>query len=154
MRTIGRRVAMIISVFVLGLSSPVWAQDIKTGTKPVEKPDATLRLSQSSFALVLGYTWGSGSLTFQDKIYRVEVGGFSVLALGFVKAEATGEVFNLKRVEDFNGTYMAVGIEGTLASGAGAMAMRNQNGVVIQLFTTTAGLNLKAAPEGVSLSIK
>jgi len=57
---------------------------------------------------------------FQDKIYRVEVGAFSVLALGFVRAEASGEVFNLKRIEDFDGTYTAVSIEGTLASGAGA----------------------------------
>ena len=72
---------MIVGVLALALS-PIWAQDATSGTKPVEKPDATLRLSQASLALVLGYTWGSGSLTFQDKIYRVEVGGFSVLALG------------------------------------------------------------------------
>ena len=138
----------------LTLSSPTGAQDAKADAQAEDKPDATLRLTQSSAALILGYTWGSGSLVFQDKIYRVEVGAFSVLALGFVKAEASGEVFHLKRIEDFDGTYTAVSIEGTLAGGAGATIMQNQNGVVIHLFTTTAGLNLKVAPEGVRLSIR
>jgi hypothetical protein len=32
--------------------------------------------------------------------------------------------------------------------------MRNQNGVVIHLFTTTGGLNFKLAPEGIRLNIK
>jgi hypothetical protein len=146
MRGVGRWVAVIAIASILTLSSPAAAQD--------GKPDATLRLSQTSVAFILGYTWGSGSLTFQDKIYRVEVGAFSVLSLGVVKAEATGEVFHLKRVEDFDGTYTAVSVEGTLAGGAGATIMQNQNGVVIQLFTTTEGLNLKLAPEGVRLSIQ
>jgi hypothetical protein len=39
-------------------------------------------------------------------------------------------------------------------AGAGATTMRNQNGVVIQLFTTTQGLNLKLAPEGIRLNFK
>ena len=145
MRGIGRRVAVIAIASIL-TSSPAAAQD--------GKPDATLRLTQTSVAFILGYTWGSGSLTFQDKIYRVEVGAFSVLSLGVVKAEATGEVFHLTKIEDFNGTYTAVSVEGTLAAGAGATIMQNQNGVVIQLFTTTEGLNLKLAPEGVRLSIQ
>jgi len=84
----------------------------------------------------------------------VEVDGFSILALGLTQATATGEVFNLNKLEDFNGTYMAASIEGTLGAGAGAATMRNQNGVVIQLFTSTQGLNLKLTPEGVRLSIK
>jgi len=131
---------------LLALSSPAAAQE--------GKPDATLRLSQTSIAFLLGYTWGSGSLVFQDKIYRVEIGAVSVLSLGVVRAEATGEVFHLKRIEDFDGTYTAVSAEGTLANGAGATIMQNGNGVVIELFTTTEGLNLKLAPEGVRLTIR
>jgi hypothetical protein len=144
MRGPGLCVAVIALVLIL--SSGVFAQG--------EKPDAILELTQDSVAILVGYTWGSGTLTFQNKSYPVAVGGLSVLALGIARAKASGEVFNLKRVEDFNGTYMAGSIEGTVVSGAGATAMRNQNGVVIQLFTTTEGLNVKLAPEGVSLNIK
>lgn len=131
---------------ILTLSSLAFAED--------RKPEATLELTQTSVALVIGYTWGGGTLTFQDKKHPVAVDGVSILALGLAQASATGEVFNLKTLEDFNGTYVAASIEGTLGAGAGATTMRNQNGVVIQLFTTTQGLNLKLAPEGVRLSIK
>ena len=131
---------------ILTLSSLAFAED--------RKPDATLELTQSSVAIVIGYTWGSGTLTYQDKKHSVAVDGVSVLALGLAQATATGEVFNLGKLEDFNGTYMAASIEGTFGAGAGATAMRNQNGVVIQLFTTTQGLNVKVAPEGLRLTIK
>lgn len=131
---------------ILTLSSLAFAED--------RKPEATLELTQTSVALVIGYTWGGGTLTFQDKKHPVAVDGVSILALGLAQASATGEVFNLKTLEDFNGTYVAASIEGTLGAGAGATTMRNQNGVVIQLFTSTQGLNLKLAPEGMRLSIK
>ena len=71
-----------------------------------------------------------------------------------MQAKASAEVFNLKSLADFNGTYVAGSIEGTAVAGAGATTMRNQNGVVIQLFTTTQGLNLKLAPEGIRFNFK
>jgi len=131
---------------ILALSAPVFAQN--------EKPDATLELTQVSAAIFFGYTWGGGTLTFQDKAYPVDINAFSIFALGFAQAKVSAEVFNLKKLDDFNGTYLAGSVEGTLGVGAGATTMRNQNGVVIQLFTTTEGLNLKLAPEGVRLYIK
>ena len=74
--------------------------------------------------------------------------------MGVTRMTASGKVYSLKKLQDFDGTYTAVSIEGTLAGGAGATIMQNQNGVVIHLFTTTTGLNLKVAPEGVRLSIR
>ena len=144
MRSAGFFVAVIATIVIL--SPAVRADDAK--------PDAMLKVKQTSLALVLGYTWGNGTLTYADKTYPVEIAGFSVLALGLAFAEANGEVYHLKKIEDFNGTYMAAGIEGTLGGGAGATIMRNQNGVVIRLFTSTEGLNLKIAPEGVQLNLK
>jgi hypothetical protein len=44
--------------------------------------------------------------------------------------------------------------EGTLGAGAGATTMKNKNDVVIDLYTTTTGLNLKLAPSGISLKLK
>jgi len=117
-------------------------------------PDATLQLTQTSVALVFGYTWGSGTLTHQGKTYPVEIDGLSFLALGFAQARASAEVFKMKSVDEFNGTYIGGSAEGTAIAGAGATIMRNQNGVVIQLYTTTEGLNLKLAPEGVRIYIK
>ncbi len=142
----GLRLCGTAIVMILALSAPVFAQ--------TEKPDATLELTQVSAAIFFGYTWGGGTLTFQDKAYPVDINAFSIFALGFAQAKVSAEVFNLKKLDDFNGTYLAGSVEGTLGAGAGATTMRNQNGVVIQLFTTTEGLNLKVAPEGVRLYIK
>jgi hypothetical protein len=144
MRGLGFRVAVIATI--LTLSSGAFAEDAK--------PDATLELTQTSVAIVFGYTWGGGTLAFQNKSYPVEIDGLSFMALGFTRARASAEVFNLKKLEDFNGTYMAASIEGTFGAGARPTTMKNQNGVVISLFTTTEGLNLKLAPEGVKLHIK
>ena len=144
MRVLGFFVAVIATTFTL--SSGVFAQDAK--------PDATLELTQTSVAIVIGYTWGGGTLAFQGKSYPVEIDGLTFLALGVAQAKASAEVFNLKKIEDFNGNYVAGSVEGTLGAGAGATTMRNQNGVVIHLFTTTEGLNLKLSPEGLRLNIK
>jgi hypothetical protein len=144
MRVLGFFAAVIATTFTL--SSGVFAEDAK--------PDATLELTQTSVAIVIGYTWGGGTLAFQNKSYPVEIDGLTFLALGFAQSKASAEVFNLKKLEDFNGTYVAGSIEGTLGAGAGATTMRNQNGVVIQLFTTTEGVNLKLSPEGIRLNIK
>jgi hypothetical protein len=121
--------------------------------EPQDKPaDGTVRLSQGVVAAGIGYTWGGGTLSYKGKSYPLKVSGLSVGQAGISKAEATGNVFNLTRVEDFDGNYTAAGVEGTIAGGGGATALRNQNGVVIYLTTTTRGLNFKVAAEGVQIT--
>lgn len=84
----------------------------------------------------------------------MEVTGLSIVDVGVTKVTAFGKIYNMKKLEDFNGSYTAATAEGTLGAGAGAATMKNQNGVVIDLYTTTRGLNLKLAPSGISLKIK
>jgi hypothetical protein len=118
-----------------------------------KKPDATLKLSEGSVAAGIGFSWGKGTLTYQGKTHAVKVQGLSVGEVGITKAEATGEVFNLKKLEDFNGNYTAAGAAGTVGGGAGITAMKNQNGVVIELKSTTQGANVKLAAQGINLSV-
>lgn len=117
-------------------------------------PDATLRLSTGSVALGIGYTWGGGTLTYQGKEYPFSIDGLSVVDVGISKAEANGTVYNLKRLEDFNGTYTGVTAGATVAGGGGAATVRNQNGVVIDLLGTTVGLKFKLSVDGVKMTLK
>jgi len=119
-----------------------------------KQPDAYLELTETTVAIGIGYNWGEGTLIYQDKRYPVEVKGISVIDVGITKARAFGKIYNLKKLEDFNGNYTSASAEGTLVGGAGAATMKNQNGVVIDLFSTTQGLNLKLAPGGVNLTLK
>ena len=137
---------MVVLSLFLCLSGMAVAQD--------REPDAYLELSEGSVAVGIGYSWGSGTLTYQGKKYPVEVKGLSVIDVGVTKATAFGKVYGLKQLEDFNGNYTSATAEGTLGGGAGATKMKNQKGVVIDLFSTTKGLNLKLAPSGISLKLK
>jgi len=117
-------------------------------------PDATLTLSEGQVAVGIGWSWGKGVLTLKGKEYPFKVGGLSVLDVGITKAEAEGKVYNLKKLEDFNGTYVSAAAAATLGVGAGATTMKNGNGVVIHLFPKTKGVNLKLAGEGVKFTLE
>ncbi len=119
-----------------------------------KKPDATLTMSEGQVAVGIGWSWGKGTLNFKGKKYEFKVEGLSVVDVGITKATSKGKVYNLKNLADFDGIYTAMAAEGTVAGGAGVTRMKNQNGVVIDLVSTTQGVNLKLAPEGVKFTIK
>ncbi len=120
-------------------------------------PDATLRLSGGSFALGIGFRWGSGTLTYKGKDYPVKVNGLSVGKVGMTGSSAYGEVFNLKHLQDFNGHYNigAAGTRGvTLGSGKAGTLMTNQAGVIVRLSTTQKGVDVNATGGGVDMQIQ
>ena len=120
-------------------------------------PDATLRLSGGSFALGIGFRWGSGTLSYKGKDYPVKVNGLSIGKVGMTGVSAVGEVFNLKNLQDFNGHYN-VGAEGTrgvtIAKGKAGTLMSNQAGVIVRLSTTQKGVNVNATGGGVDMQIQ
>ena len=120
-------------------------------------PDATLRLSGGSFALGIGFRWGSGTLTYKGKDYPVKVNGLSIGKVGMTGVSAIGEVFNLKHLQDFNGHYN-VGAEGTrgvtIAKGKAGTLMTNQAGVIVRLAATQTGLDVNATGGGVDMQIQ
>ena len=138
------RLVVMVLVMCFLISGPAFSQD---------KPDATLKLSQGQVAVGIGYSWGKGVLTFQGKDYPFKIRGLSVVDVGISSADANGNVFGLKKLKDFNGTYTTVSAEATVAGGAGGTTMKNQNGVLIKLVSTTQGVNLKLALEGVKLTL-
>jgi hypothetical protein len=120
-------------------------------------PDATLRLSGGSFAAGIGFSWGSGTLTYKGKDYPVKVKGLSVGKVGITSSSAYGEVFNLKHLQDFNGHYDvgAAGTRGvTIASGKSGTIMSNQAGVIVRISSTQKGVNVNATGGGVDMQIQ
>src|SRR5262245_63723877 len=119
-----------------------------------KKPDASLTLTEGSVGVGIGFTWGKGTLSYQGKTYPVKVDGLSVGEVGVQRASASGDVYNLKKLEDFDGTFTAGAAGATIGGGAGISAMKNQNGVVVELKSTTQGASLKLAAAGVRLTIQ
>ncbi len=119
-----------------------------------EKPDATIKLKGGSVAAGIGFSWGSGTLTYQGKEYPVSVNGLSLGKVGISGSSASGEVYHLKKIEDFNGHYNASSAGLTIAGGASATAMKNQNDVRVVITSTTRGADVTVAGGGVDMKLK
>jgi hypothetical protein len=117
------------------------------------KVDGTLTLSQGSVAAGIGYSWRKGTLTYRGKTFPVEVQGLSAGEVGVIRADAGGAVYNLARLEDFDGHYTATTMIGINGNGRGVTALKNQHGVLIEMASLTQGISLKVAAGGIRLSI-
>src|SRR5271157_2195468 len=118
-----------------------------------QAPDGVIELSGGSVAAGIGYSWGSGTLIFQGQRYPLKVSGLSIGSVGIAEYTAAGSVEGLKSPQDINGVFTSVEAGAALGGGGNIAAMKNQNGVVIHLTSTTAGLSLSLAAEGVKISL-
>ena len=132
---------------LLLLTRPALADDAMT-------PSGTIDLTTESVGVVIGYRWGSGVLTYQGKTYPFAVDGLSIGDLGGDKAQASGDVFKLTKLEDFNGTYKGAAANLTIVGGGGGNELTNEHGVILRLSRTTVGLKLKVGVDGVRLKLK
>jgi len=140
-------VSLGLAVFVGMLAGSALAEEEK-------KPDATLKIEEGSVAVGIGWNWGHGSVTYKGKTYKVKVEGLSVGEVGLTNAKCKGKVYNLKKLEDFDGVYAAGGAGATAGKGAGATALTNANGVSVLLTSATKGASLKVAAEGLKLTVE
>lgn len=113
----------------------------------------TLTLTGDNVAFLVGYTWGNGTLNYEGTQRNFRITGLSALDVGATKIAATGKVYNLKRIEDFNGIYTAVSAGATAVGGGSVAYLRNNNGVYIELTAETKGVDLQLGADGVQLAL-
>jgi len=139
-------VSMLLRVLVLGL--------VATAVAKAPPPSGTLSIAMTSIAVGIGVHWGNGVLTTSGQRFTFAVQGLEVGGIGVSRVQAVGQVYHLRRVEDFAGTYVAVGADAAVGGGAGLLTMRNQHGVVINLQSTQQGVKLTAGVEGITITLK
>lgn len=137
---------LVSALFVLAFST--------TGIAAEETADCTIELHTGSVAVGIGFQWGGGTLTCGEEKHAFKVKGLSVVDVGISKATASGKVYNLNQLEDFNGNYTALKASATVAGGGGVAVLKNQNGVKIELTATTQGVAFSLAPAGVNLTLE
>jgi hypothetical protein len=142
-----KRIVMLMTMAALTVA-------LTTARAEDKAPDATLKLSGGSVAAGIGVSWGSGTLTFKGKDYPIDVKGLSVGDVGVTKIEASGKVYGLKDLANFDGNYAAAGAGAAVAGGGSVVAMRNQNGVEVTLTSTTQGVKIALGGGGVDMKIK
>jgi hypothetical protein len=122
--------------------------------RAAEQPDAKVKITGKAVSAGVGFSWGSGVLTYQGKDYPFSISGLSAGNIGAGSATLAGDVFNLKNLNDFNGNFTSVGAGATVAGGGGAMTMKNQNGVTMTVAGTTKGLTFKLGVDGMKVELK
>ena len=121
------------------------------------RPDATLRMSIGGFHLGIGGSSGSGTLTYRGKNYPFKVSGFAVGRVGVTSSSASGEVFNLRHLQDFNGNYSVsgAGTRGvTLGAGQTGTVMSNQAGVIVRISSTQRGVAVNATGGSITMRLQ
>ena len=144
--------AVLSLAVAASLCLSVWGT-AATAAEEAKKPDATLELKEGSVAAGIGFTWGSGVLQYQGKAHPFKIDGLSLGDVGISESTAKGEVYNLKKLEDFNGTYVAAEAGATAAGGGSLSAMKNQNGVTIHVKGTTQGAKIVIGGSGVDIEL-
>ena len=131
------------------VSSLVLAADAK-------KPSGRVTINETQFALILGGSTGGGTLTFRGKQYPFRVGGLTVGAnVGISRMSAAGEVYDLRNVSQFPGTYTRLDASIALGGGVGGLQLRNENGVIMRLESRTQGLQLNVvSASGVTVTMR
>jgi hypothetical protein len=141
-----------VSRFVLFLFVATFATTAISGESP--KPSGRVSISSRSIAAGIGVTWGDGKLSFKGKDYAFSIDGLTVVDFGISRANATGDVYNLTDVAKFAGTYVAAEAGFTLAGGMGGMVLRNQDGVVMHIRSTSRGARLQLGTSGLVIRMK
>jgi hypothetical protein len=121
-----------------------------------QTPDlsGTLTVTATSAAVGIGWSWGSGTLTLLDgSEHKFKVSGLDVVAVGFKQATGVGSVYNMKKLEDFEGQYVKAAAGIVVGGGVGATSLRNDKGVVINLTGVGEGIDFRLAVSGMEVKL-
>lgn len=151
-----RRIIIPLAIIAAGFFVTLHVATAKEGNEEAKpkNPDAIIDLQGESVAAGIGVSWESGTLRYKGKTYPIAVNGLDVGDVGAAKVTASGKVYDLKKLEDFDGNYAALGAEATIGGGISVITMENQKRVKVDLVSTTQGVKLALAAGGVGMTIK
>ncbi|MGE5306022.1 MAG: hypothetical protein ACM3TN_22140 [Alphaproteobacteria bacterium] len=147
---------MARTLLLILIAGSVWLPS-NIGLVAAQEPDGTVKITRRSVAEGVGLSWGDGVLTFKgrDYVFSFKAGGLlREVDPNINAAEVSGQVFNLKKLEDFNGVYRIVKAEGTVGGRGELATIRNQNGVVVNVTATTGGHKFTLGSEGMTIELK
>ena len=124
---------------------------------PAQVPDGTVKITARSVAPGVGLSWGEGVLIYKDQDYPFTFeakGLFRDVDDKITAAELSGEVFNLKSLAIFSGTYHKAEADASDLAGGSRVVMKNLNGVVVNLVSTVEGRKFILGRDGMTIKLK
>ena len=85
-------------------------------SSPPPKPSGSVNIHQVQVAFIGSGAVGGGTLHFRGRSYPFKLGGLGIGGIGVSTLDATGTVYNLRRLPDFEGVYGQEQVGGLWAS--------------------------------------
>ncbi len=131
------------------------AAGVLLGAADDPNPDASLWIEEIRIGLFgRSGAIGGGRLRFQGAVHAFSIEGLSSVGTGVTTTRAQGEVFNLRRLSDFPGTYTE--FQGSGGAGDGPVEvhwLRNAQGVRLRLRSAQASATLRIGEGGLVLTL-
>ena len=141
-----RHLVLATGMALVGAAIPIAA-----GAK---EPSATLTIDETQLSFIFSGQIGGGQLDFRGRGYDFKIGGLGVGGIGISDIRAVGEVYDLRRIQDFPGLYGQVRSGYAIGwHGDGHLWLQNPQGVVLHLRTAREGLMLTLGADGVLISM-
>ena len=112
-------------------------------------PSATLDIDIKEIGLIVGGQGGKGVLHYLGKDYPFTMKGLRAGAIvGATKTHATGDVYGMTKLEDFEGGFSAASAGIAAGKGKDITRFENNKGVAFTLKSKTTGLALDVGLTG------
>ena len=149
-----RLIAAWSALTVIAAAFPARAQR----NRPDPNPDASIEIEQVRVGvLAVGASVGGGRLRFRGEEHRFTVRGIEFGSVGVSTLSARGEVFGLRRLQDFNGRYTEQVVPRQRVDGQTGPEtrwLRNAAGVELRLRTERAGGQFRFNEAGVTIELR
>ncbi len=138
---------VVSAVLQVGTASGQTSGDLKQSGK--------IEINQVQVAFLFSGNLGGGKLHFGGKTYDFRIGGLGVGGIGASSIDAVGEVYNLHKLEDFEGAYgqARYGVA-VVDRSAGELWLENPAGVYIRVEAKRKGLALSLGADAVYIGLK
>jgi len=139
----------------LVLATAAGAGTLAIDARAAEQPVGRISIEQTQVGLIIGASWGKGTLSYAGKTHAFKLKGLGVGELGVATIQAQGEVYGLKRLIDFPGTYALVQASATggRSSVGQGVWLSNRAGVKLNLRAQRQGLQLTLGADGLVIEM-
>ena len=155
-QTVKRMVARfaLVNACVLYLAGCVGNVALGPDAVKGQTPDGNVEMQEVQAAYIGSGSAGTGILFLRGAQYPFTVGGVGVGGFGLSTIDAMGEVYNLRDLGQFPGTYgqARYGFAIGTASG-GDLWLQNESGVILHLKAKRTGLMLSLGGDAVVISM-
>ena len=146
------------SAAMLFVSGTVLAQETQQHCNPKDlTKSGTFTAHTTSVGFLVSVNWGDGVLTLDNgETHKFHIVGGKLIETGFGETHLKGEVYNLEKLEDFNGTYYGSSSDSALIEGpkGGLIAKNTSNCVYLHADSAAEGVRLSPpAPGGMEIKL-